>query len=231
MSESNSKRRATGISNLMFAEVNVAGLAKLFGRTWALAGVDLHLRTGTVTGLEGPNGSGKSTLLEILAQMSRPTRGSVRYGTSSTPPNRAWLCRHIGTVGHAAMLYPELHGRENLLLYARLFDITQPETSVQTWIERFSMTAFADQPVSSYSRGQLQRAALVRGFLHEPRLLLLDEPTHGLDHQGVEALCQAIVDQRQNGAIIVLITHDQGLAERLCDRRVRLERGRIIKAA
>jgi len=216
-----------------FEQVEARGLVKMFGTTRALSGVELTLRAGEITVVEGPNGSGKSTLLSLLAQLARPTDGVVRYG-EVVPRGRAAeaaLRRRIGVLSHAAMVYPDLTGRENLELYARLHACAEPRARVEAMIARFEIGRFVDRPVRTYSRGQLQRVALARALMHEPRLLLLDEPSTGLDVQGVERLAEAIGEERRRGAIAMLVTHDPALAGRLADRRVRLERGRVVEGA
>ncbi len=217
------------LAAVAFERVEARGLVKVFGATRALAGVDLTFETGAVTVVEGPNGSGKSTLLAILAQLTRPSRGEVRYGTLA--PGSTALRRHIGVLGHAAMVYPDLTGRENLQLYARLYGLGAGTDRIAALIDRFELRRFVDRTPRTWSRGQLQRVALARALMHEPTLLLLDEPSTGLDVHAVERLVGAVDVERVRGAIVVLVTHDTVLAERIADRRVRLERGRVASDA
>lgn len=214
---------------LDFTTVEARGLVKVYGPTRALVGVDARFEAGTTTVVEGPNGSGKSTLLNILAQLVRPTRGEVRYGDRSRGGSE--LRAQIGVLAHAAMIYPDLSGLENLRLYAKLEDLADPEARVQSLLERFEIGRFRDRAARTYSRGQLQRIALARALLHTPRLLLLDEPSTGLDVRGVERLARAVDEERERGAIVVLITHDAALADRLGRRRIRLDRGRVVAGA
>jgi ABC-type multidrug transport system ATPase subunit len=215
-----------------FQQVRTEGLVKVFGATRALAGVDLTLDAGTVTCVEGPNGSGKSTLLGILAQLVRPSRGHVRYGSlDATDRHRAAALRHrIGVLAHQPMIYPDLSGRENLHLFARLYDIPQPRERIGAMLERFEIGAFVDRPARTWSRGQLQRVALARTLLPSPRLLLLDEPSTGLDEAATARLVHTLQEERAHGAIQLLVTHDAALAERVSDRRLRIERGRWVGA-
>ena len=205
-----------------FERVEAKGLVKMYGATRALTGVDVELRAGEVTVIEGPNGSGKSTLLSILAQLARPTRGEVRYGGKKG----AALRSRIGVLAHASMLYPDLTGRENLELFAHLYGVEDP-ARIPSLLERFEIGSFVDRPVRTYSRGQLQRVSLGRALVHAPRLLLLDEPSTGLDIRGVDRLARAVEEERARGAILVLVTHDVPLAERLGSRRIVLERGKV----
>jgi heme exporter protein A len=212
-----------------FSSVSAQGLVKMFGPTRALSGVDLELSAGCVTVIEGPNGAGKSTLLDILSLLSRPTRGVLRFGKHDAWRDRQMLRRTLGVLAHAAMLYPDLSGRENLELFARMYDV--PKARIDALGERFETAGFWQRPTRTYSRGQLQRVALARALLHEPRLVLLDEPSTGLDVRATERLVEAVIAERERGAIVVLVTHDVALSERLADRKVRLLRGRIEELA
>ena len=211
---------------LAFERVQVAGLTKLFGRTPALIGVDMTFPAGAITSVEGHNGSGKTTLLQLLAQLARPTRGTIHYGQLTGGPG---VRRHIGLLAHASMLYPDLSGIENLELFASIYGGSKPH--ILALRDRFELEEFADRPVRTCSRGQIQRIALARALLAEPTLLLLDEPSTGLDTEGMERLQQTIRQERERGAIIVLVSHDSSFAGGLADRRIRLQRGRVAEAS
>jgi heme exporter protein A len=216
---------------LDFEQVTARGLVKMYGPTRALAGVDITLEAGKVTVVEGPNGSGKSTLVAILALLSRPTRGEVKYGAVDARRGGAALRARIGVLGHAAMVYPDLSARENLLFFARLHDVPQPDARIRALAERFEISAaFLDRPARTWSRGQLQRVALARALLHAPRLLLLDEPSTGLDTATTERLVEAVAEEKRAGTILALITHDAPLADRLADVRIKLDRGKVVAA-
>lgn len=205
----------------------------MFGPTRALAGLDLRFEKGAITSVEGANGAGKTTLLGILSTLERATRGEVRYGrvvvgadTRPSGETRAALRGRIGWLGHESMLYPDLTGYENLELFARAHRIAD-HTRIAALVERFDVAGFAGRPVRTCSRGQGQRLALARALLHAPRLLLLDEPSAGLDRASTERLARAVREERDRGAIVVLVTHDADLAASLADRRVVLARGRV----
>ena len=210
-----------------FERVEVSGLVKVYGATRALVGVDAAFESGKVTVVEGPNGSGKSTLLNILGQLVRPTRGVVRYGEhTAESANGIELRAKIGILAHAAMIYPDLSARENLRLYLRLHGLSA--AALEPAIERFEIGRWGERPARTYSRGQLQRVSLARALLHAPRLLLLDEPSTGLDVRAVERLVRTVDAERERGAIVVLITHDPKLAKRLADATVSLKRGKVV---
>lgn len=212
---------------LDFEEVHAERLLKMFGPTCALRNVDVRFAAGEVTVVEGPNGSGKTTLLSIIGQLARADQGTVRYGKHKNRRSKE-IRRQIGILGHASMLYPDLTGRENLELFAALYGVKNVKTRVDELTDRFGIGKFFDRATRNYSRGQLQRVALARAVLHSPRLLLLDEPSTGLDVAGVERLRGAVDAERERGTILVLVTHDAGLAEEIADVRVRLRRGSVV---
>jgi ABC-type multidrug transport system ATPase subunit len=198
-------------------------VSRHFGSTIALAGIDASFTRGEITSLEGPNGSGKSTLLGILGTMLAPTRGEVLYDSAAVEP--AAVRGQIGWLSHETHCYPDLSPRRNLELAASLYGKRE-----EAWGEaarRFGVDAFAEQTFRRLSRGQRQRVALARATVHAPSLLLLDEPTNGLDADGVERLVGALSEEAQRGCIVVLVTHDAKLAERVAARRLYLARGRL----
>jgi heme exporter protein A len=211
-----------------FNRVRASAIVKMFGATRALAGVDLTLEAGKVTVIEGPNGAGKSTLLDILSLLSRPTRGTLLFGERDAWKEREQLRASLGVLGHAAMLYPDLSGRANLEFFAELYRVGPRR--VEELGERFEVGGYWERPARTYSRGQLQRVALARALLHQPRLILLDEPSAGLDARSLAQLVEAVKVERARGAIIALITHDSALSDQIADERLRLTRGRVSPA-
>lgn len=208
-----------------FDAVEVLKLTRVFGATRALAGVSLSFRAGEVTSVEGGNGAGKSTLLHVLATLLRPTSGEVRYGEYTLSEDRMLLRASIGLVGHEAMVYPDLTARESLTFMARLHG--RPGADVPGALARVGLKDIADRPARTYSRGQMQRLALARAELHDPSLLLFDEPTTGLDVASSRRLELAIEAARSRGRVVVLVTHDHAFANRVATVRVTMERGRV----
>lgn len=214
--------------NLDFEEVSVAGLSKSYGPTLALAGVDLSFEAGTVTVIQGSNGSGKSTLLWLLAMLAYPTRGEIRYGKHAI--TRADSLRgRIGFVAHQLQLYPGLSGHENLLLAANLQNIPYAEKRATDLCEALSLDEYWDRPVRTYSRGQAQRVSIARALLHEPRLLLMDEPATGLDERSTASVVELVEQEQQEGAIVIIVTHETKFAKAVADRVVHMDRGRIVE--
>lgn len=212
-----------------FDLVELDRVSRVFGATRALAAVSLTLRGGEVTSIEGGNGAGKSTLLNVLATLLRPSSGEVRYGEFLLSTDRALLCSAIGLVGHEAMVYPDLTARESLEFMAELHGVDRAQ--VAEALARVGLVEIADRPARTYSRGQMQRLALARAELHDPSLLLFDEPTTGLDAAATRRLEAAIEAARARGRVVAIVTHDHEFARRVATVRVRMERGRVRETA
>ncbi|MGD8317271.1 MAG: ABC transporter ATP-binding protein [Myxococcales bacterium] len=213
---------------LDFEDVSVAGLAKSYGPTLALAGVDLRFGAGTVTAIQGANGSGKSTLLWLLALLGHPTRGEIRYGSYGAG-HADQLRGRIGFVAHQLQLYPGLSGHENLVLAAKLHGIRRADERASNLGEALALSDYWNRPLRTYSRGQAQRVSIARALLHEPRLLLMDEPATGLDARSTSALVTLIEQERQQGSIVIIVTHEEEFAARVADRILHMDRGRIVE--
>lgn len=215
------------MTRVRFSRVEVERVSLAYGPTRALTNVSVAFDAGTVSTLEGPNGAGKSTLLNVLATVVRATSGAVRYGEYELPEDRSLVRPSIGLVAHDALVYPDLTGRESLALFARWYRVEDERAAIEKVVETYALQSFVDRPVRTLSRGQLQRVALARATVHDPSLLLFDEPTTGLDHASTERVASAIGAARERGCVVIVVTHDRPLAERVADRRVFLQRGRI----
>jgi heme exporter protein A len=209
-------------TSLQFTEVT-----RTFGRRRALNRVSLTAETGTITALLGHNGAGKSTLLSIAATLLQPSSGTVRYGEHGAAGSSTALRARIGMLGHDLYLYPELSAAENLRFFARIYGLPDVEGAVARGVERAGLTLRADEPVSGFSRGMRQRLAVERALLHEPRLVLLDEPFTGLDDAAIQVLRTRLAGLRAAGRIVILTTHDLAAIAQLSDRSVTLVDGRL----
>jgi ABC-type multidrug transport system ATPase subunit len=207
----------------MIQRVEALEVSRIYGATPALRGVSATFLTGTITLIEGPNGSGKSTLLGLLSTAIRPSSGQILWHPLGASPELARP--HIGWLGHEALVYPDLSGIENLSWSARLHGLGLDALASLT--ERLHLGAFARRPVRTMSRGQRQRIAIARALLPRPDLLLLDEPTTGLDREGVALLVRITREEADRGAIVAVIAHDPGLGALLDAVPLRLERGQI----
>jgi heme exporter protein A len=212
-----------------FPFVAVDDVSRVFGRRRALSRVSVRVEAGEIVGILGPNGAGKSTLLGILGTLLRPTTGRVRYGEMDVS-HGATLRARIGVLGHDLFLYPELSARENLEFFAGACGVARPADVTRAALQRAGLEDRADDPVSAFSRGMRQRVALERALIHEPRLVLLDEPFTGLDDASASALLRRLRALRDAGAIVIVATHDLDLADGLLDHALFLRDGRPAAA-
>ena len=207
--------------------IEVKGLSKGFGRTPVLRGLDLEVPWGEVLTVLGANGSGKSTLVKTLATLMKPDGGQVRVG--GLDPGRAGQAvrRIIGVVTHEPMLYDQLTGHENLTFTARMFGLDNVDERVSRAADRMGVTARLHQRVASMSHGLRKRFSIARALLHDPLVLLLDEPESGLDQEALGMLERMVADQAASARTVLMTTHnlERGLA--LGHRVAILSRGRI----
>jgi heme exporter protein A len=198
-------------------------LARNYGERRVLSGVSLTLQAGETLVVFGPNGSGKTTLLRVLATLLRPHGGDVRV-LGRKLPEEGWAVRgRIGMLGHEPMLYRELSARENLLYHARLHD--RPPARVSEVLERVGMSERADEPLRTLSRGMVQRVAIARTVLHDPELLLLDEPYAHLDPAARELVDPLLCAEEQRTRVISSHDPSGGLEE--ADLVLGLRAGRV----
>lgn len=191
------------------------GVWRFFGDFPALRDVSLEVNAGECVALLGPNGAGKTTLLKLLARLARPQKGTL---TLPEP-------RDTGYLGHGLGLYEDLSAIENLEFWGELYGADKNRATA--WLQRVNLADVASAPVRQFSRGMRQRVALGRAFLHEPKLLVLDEPFTGLDQASVELLQSLLLEALKRGAAIILSSHQIPEAMSLATNVVRLDRGRL----
>lgn len=211
-----------------FRQLIVTDVARHYGRRKALSQINFTCDAGEIVGLLGPNGAGKSTLLNILATLLTPSRGTIKYGDRTSDAGGAAIRAQIGMLGHDLFLYPELTARENLTFFAHLYALPDVPGTVTTALGRAGLADRGNDLVSGFSRGMRQRVALERALLHDPKLLLLDEPFTGLDQASTRALVARLQDRQRAGCIIVLATHDLDVVDGLLSRALYLKEGRVI---
>ena len=205
--------------------IEITDLSVFFGRTVALDGVNLDLKPGVV-GLFGQNASGKSTLLRVLAGLLVPTSGAVTWDGAAIGAGGEQIRARIGYAGHGSGLYLKLSVRENLLLFARLYGVHQAR--VDTVVDLLGLTPRTATPVGQLSAGLKRRAGVARALLHEPDLLLLDEPYAHLDDDASEAVSEAVRSWRAPERTAVIATHGAKRIKPFTDARVVLQRGRVV---
>jgi heme exporter protein A len=208
------------------AAIELDGLERRYGERVALAGVSARVDPGQTLAVLGGNGAGKTTLLRVLAGLLRPHGGTARVLGAELPSERWQLPGKVGYLGHEPLLYRDLSGRENLRYHARLHGV--PEARVAELLGQVGMEGRADDPVRELSRGMVQRIAVARAVLHDPPLLLLDEPRANLDPAAAELLEPLI--GRASGRTRVLVSHDVQRALAEADSVLRLKRGRPVEA-
>jgi ABC-type multidrug transport system ATPase subunit len=213
-------------STIDFDTVTVDDVSRSYGRRRALAHVSLQIGRGEVVGLFGPNGAGKSTLISVLSTLLRPSSGRVRYGTYAVDQAGDNLRRQIGVLGHDLFLYGDLSARENLVFFGQLYGLDNLNDRVTEALRLARLTDRTDDSAGSFSRGLRQRLALERALLHQPRLVLLDEPFTGLDDDSALVLIERLRSLRELGTIVVMATHDFDTAEAVVDRAICVDRGR-----
>ena len=211
----------------VFDSVHAVEVSKIYGRHRALAGVSLSLQSGKVTALLGPNGSGKTTLLMLFSTLSRPSSGQINFGANGESQD-ATVRGKIGLLSHSAMTYGELSAKENLCFFARLYGLPNPLERALALLKRFDLTNSMERPVSTFSRGMLQRLGLARALIGDPKLLLLDEPFTGLDSDSTNTVVEVVEEHRAAGGIALMISHDLNVASKLGDEFVVLKRGKQI---
>ena len=184
-----------------------------FGRRVAIRDLTFQVHDGECLALFGPNGAGKTTLLRVLAGLLRPTRGTARVAGVDLPGG-AEARAVVGLISHQTMLYAALTALENVEFSARLYGVPDPRAAAVRALDRMRLAERADSPVRSLSRGMQQRVSIARAIVHDPRVVLLDEPYTGLDEGGASALSEALQSSRSAGAALVLVTHhlSEGLA-------------------
>jgi ABC-2 type transport system ATP-binding protein len=209
--------------------LTIRDVRKKFGRQLAVDGLSLGLKPGEVFGLLGPNGAGKTTTLRMAVGLSEPDEGSVELAGLGNPRTTS-VRAHIGYAPQALCIYDELTARENLALMAGLYGLRGPKAKAQVaWaLEFVSLSERADERAARFSIGMKRRLTLATAIVHDPLLLVLDEPTAGVDPQSRNAIFNNILALRERGVTVLYTTHFMEEAELLCDRVAILDQGRVI---
>ncbi len=207
--------------------IQLTNVVKNYGLNAVLRGISFHIQAGEFVTLVGPNGAGKSTLLRIVASLMPATSGEVLVGGWPLPAEAARVRRHLGLVSHQSLLYRDLTAAENLTFFAKLYDLDDVDERVAQALRKVGLWARQRDPVSSFSRGMVQRLTIARATLHEPDVLLFDEPYTGLDQDAAQLLDELLAQEKASGRTILLITHDLLRGVQQCDRVLVLNRGKV----
>lgn len=210
--------------------VEASRLSKAFGTRRAVDDVSFALPEGAFLSVFGPNGAGKTTLLRLLSTLARPSSGSARICGIDLKENPDDARGLIGMISHAPMLYPDLTAEENLLVYAELYGVDNPQARVSELLEAVGLSHRRLDAVRTFSRGMTQRASIARALIHDPRVVFLDEPYSGLDPHAVEIFDQLITEIR-NDRTFVMVSHDLSKGFDMCTHALVMARGGVVRFA
>jgi len=205
--------------------IYVRKLVKRFGLKTVLRGLDFHVEEGEFVALLGPNGAGKTTFLRILASLSRPSLGELRVAGYALPAQAAAVRRRLGVVSHQPLLYGDLTAEENLKFYARMYSLPNPEKRIREVLDMVGLVQRRRDLVRTFSRGMQQRLAIGRAVLHDPDVMLFDEPHTGLDQDACAMLDGVLREVAARGRTVVMTSHDLARAAGLASRFDVLSRG------
>lgn len=207
--------------------IKIHKLVKRFGSKTVLRGLDLEVQPGEFVALLGPNGAGKTTFLRILASLSRPTLGAVQVAGYSLPAQAAAVRSRLGVVTHQPLLYGDLTAEENLQFYGRMYGVIRLNPRLEEVLDLVGLAGRRHDLVRTFSRGMQQRLAIGRAILHDPEVMLFDEPHTGLDQDACDMLDKLLKDVAGRGRTVVMTSHDLARVESLATRFDVLSRGVI----
>jgi heme exporter protein A len=211
--------------------IEVKKLVKRFGLKTILRGLDFSVESGEFVALLGPNGAGKTTFLRVLATLSRPSMGHVKVAGHHLPNDAAQVRAKLGVVSHLPLLYPDLTAEENLRFYGRMYGIGNMEARISEVLEMVGLEHRRKDLIRTFSRGMQQRLAIGRAVIHDPEVMLFDEPYTGLDQDASEMLDEVLRSVAAEGRTVVMTSHDLARAEDLATRFDILSRGVITASA
>ena len=211
--------------------IRVVGLTKWYGAVPALRGADIDVPSGTCLALYGPNGAGKSTLIGILSTLVRPTEGTAEIAGFDVRREGTEVRRRLGVISHHPWVYDRLSVRDNLCFFARLYGIENASDRIDSLLRDVELDRWIDQDAGTLSRGMRQRLTIARALLHDPPVLLLDEPFTGLDRHSAKVFAGRLSALRAQGRTILLVTHHLEEGWTLADKAAVLVRGRIAHSA
>jgi heme exporter protein A len=208
--------------------IEIKKLTKQADNKRILRGVDLSIKKGETVAILGPNGAGKSTLLKVLATLIKPTSGRVVINEMDFKKNHIQIKKIMGYLPHSSLLYDHYSPLENLVFFGNIYDVKNVEQRAVELVKEVGLSFFLNEPVKNFSRGMIQRIAIARAIVHEPEILLLDEPHTGLDQGAISILNNVILSMKQKGTTTLMVTHDFKQAAEICDRIIIVKNGKIV---
>ncbi|RXJ01125.1 heme ABC exporter ATP-binding protein CcmA [Anaerobacillus alkaliphilus] len=209
--------------------IETKGLIKTIGDKVILRGVNLTIKKGESVAILGPNGAGKSTILKIIAGLMKATSGDVYIDGLNFKKDSYEMKKRIGFLAHNSFLYDHLTPLENLKFFGKLYGVSNIEEKAKELVNEVGLGFFIHDPVRSFSRGMLQRIAIARAIIHDPEILLFDEPHTGLDQEAIKLLNEVILKMKANGSTVIMVTHDFQQAVQTCDRVIIFRNGKIVE--
>ncbi|MDP4105279.1 MAG: ABC transporter ATP-binding protein [Bacillota bacterium] len=208
--------------------IDIKGLTKQADNKLILRGIDLAIEQGETVAILGPNGAGKSTLLKVLSTLIKPTTGQVEINGLNLKKNQLEIKKLFGYLPHSSLLYDQYSPLENLIFFGKLYGVNHPEERAIELVKEVGLSFFLNEPVKNFSRGMIQRIAIARAIVHDPKILYLDEPHTGLDQGAIAILNNVIVSMKEKGTTTLMVTHDFKQAAEICDRILIMKNGKIV---
>lgn len=208
--------------------IEIKKLTKQADNKLILRGVDLSIHKGETVGILGPNGAGKSTLLKVLASLIKPTSGIIKINGLDLKKDSLEIKKILGYLPHSSLLYDHYSPLENLVFFGNIYGVKNVEQKAAELVKEVGLSFFLNEPVKNFSRGMIQRIAIARAIIHEPEVLLLDEPHTGLDQGAIAILNNVILSMKEKGTTTLMVTHDFKQAAEICDRIVIVKNGKIV---
>jgi heme exporter protein A len=207
--------------------IEIKKLTKQADNKLILRGIDLSITQGETVAILGPNGAGKSTLLKVLATLIKPTSGLMKINGLDLKKDHIEVKKMFGYLPHSSLLYDHYTPLENLVFFGNLYGVKDVEDRARKLVNEVGLSFFINEPVKNFSRGMIQRIAIARAIIHEPKIMLLDEPHTGLDQGAISILNNVILSMKQKGCTTLMVTHDFKQAAEICDRIIIVKNGKI----
>ena len=207
--------------------IEIKKLTKQADNKLILRGVDLSIKQGETVAILGPNGAGKSTLLKVLATLIKPTSGLVTINGLDLKKDHIEVKKMFGYLPHSSLLYDHYTPLENLVFFGNLYGVKDVENIARQLVKDVGLSFFINEPVKNFSRGMIQRIAIARAIIHDPKIMLLDEPHTGLDQGAINILNNVVLSMKEKGSTTLMVTHDFKQAAEICDRIIIIKNGKI----